>query len=406
LKIRLGLLVLGIMVLSAAGCQRNEEEEPRIRAPRQIFSDLTYSCNPLIRCDRQGDLYLAWREKINDDYSFRVFFCTSRNQGERWSTVLNISRSAYDARDMDLAVDDLGHVFITWFEFHPEEPEGYNVYFCRSWDHGVTWGAPTKMNQGQERASHPALAIDSRGDVLLAWYRLDDNGVIGMRLASSPDLGSTWDYRDFAASPPLHVAQEGGQPFLAAGEDGRLCLLSGTAFQSPVDYGFVCYASLDDGDTWQTQEVHTQAGSMPFHTYPSARFASGDRLVAAWGRILTVGHNSNYWNYFMRRESSGGWSAIQLLSDYDVSRDAKVGLAVAGDKVDVVLARESGLWLLRSNDAGGSWSQPESVSASGRPLFFYSPDMSRGPSGRTFLVAVGSSTGFHSKGSLYLAKFE
>lgn len=57
--------------------------ETQFSEAKQLFPEWTHSSEPIIRCDPQGNIYLAWREKLNGVY--QTFFSFSADSGETWS---------------------------------------------------------------------------------------------------------------------------------------------------------------------------------------------------------------------------------------------------------------------------------------------------------------------------------
>jgi len=115
--------------------------ETQFSQARNLFPQWGHASDPVIRCDAQGNLSLAWREKVGDRH--HAFFSFSQDSGANWSQVLNISRSKKSVDKVDLAVDGGGHFFLAW-------SEGQDILFCRSLNNGASWLLPAKMNSAGE----------------------------------------------------------------------------------------------------------------------------------------------------------------------------------------------------------------------------------------------------------------
>jgi hypothetical protein len=374
--------------------------ETQFSAPKLLFPQWSHSREPIIRCDKQGNLYLAWQEKINGVY--QAFFSFSRDAGANWSQVLNISRSTESVDKISLAVDDFGHFYMVWNYIKWSTSgviEESNIFFNRSLDNGGTWDSFKQINAVGEISTTPVIDINDRGDVLLAWKRWDNGTVSDLRLASSRDLGKSWQNRDFAVP---RSTDYWGEPVLACGTGGSVYLFSGK--EGRDNKGFYFFYAHDYGISWQTQEVPT-GDIYPFKNYSSARFGPENQIYFVWGESSTAGHTAWNGNYFLRRESSGdAWSEIQPLHASCRTVHEKAALAISGDRVDVVMTENGGLFLLRALAGGRSWPYPEFIPGTDRFLFFNSPDMVQHPLGKTFLVFLGSD--IWTDGALYMMQFE
>ena len=369
----------------------------RFSAPKLLFPQWKHSGEPVIRCQAQGNLYLAWHEQTGG--IAQAFFSSSSDLGENWTQVLNVSRSAEMVTEVDLRADDAGHVYMAWQEGYGEATR---VFFSRSLNGGATWLLPRRMNAEGARARKPVLDINDRGDVSIAWYQGEYPADLGLRLAVSRDLGKSWETRDFAL-PKSYYGSE--QPVLISGPGGMVDLLSGCYPDSGVT-GFYCFHSRDYGGSWQARELATNP-VYPFHGYARARSCLGPESQAyvVWGDSSHLGHLAWTGNYFMRRESSGvDWSAIQDFNEICRTNGEKTALSADGDRVDVALAQAGGLFLLRSGDTGRSWALPEFIPGADCFACSGSPDMARHPAGKTFLVYVRSAG--PDERSLVLLSFE
>jgi len=373
--------------------------ETRFSVSSKLFPEWTHSKEPIIRCDGSGNIYLAWLELLNGSY--QAFFCFSRDAGASWSLVLNISRSDQSAYDVDLAVDGQGHFYMVW-NCQAWDSNGLSVsdvFFSRSLDNGATWHLPRQLNGQGELATRPVIDVDERGFIAIAWNIHVGQEVDALRLSTSLDLGQSWKSREFA----VPEAAEWGEPVLASREDGFRCLASG-GFLTGDSHGFYFFSSADRGATWRSQEVLTGGYRSPFAYFSAARFGPEGQVYFCWGDSSMAGHSTYNGNYFLRREASGEWSAIQSLQEICRTVNEKTALSVHPDGVNVVMTENGGLFLLRSDDQGHNWSIPEFIPGADGLLATTSPDMVRHPSGKTFLVYIRKNT--PTDGGLYLMSFD
>jgi hypothetical protein len=368
--------------------------ETRFTAVKRLFPEWTHSSNPVIRCDPQGNIYLAWREKVNDVY--QAFFSFSTTAGETWSQVLNISRSNISVDQVDLAVDAAGHFYMSWIVYKINADA--DVHFCRSLDSGATWHFPVQMDAAAENVRSPSLAADNHGDVFLAWKRVDDPLDPDIRLAVSRDLGKSWKVQNIDTP---RATDPWGEPLLAARPDGMIFLFNG---RYGNEYQFLdVLASPDHGATWNKEEVAV-GDEYPFQLFSQACFGPRGQVYACWGRSSTAGHTASYWNYFLSGDGSGNWGVVRGLHQLCRTVDEKTALAVSNSGVDAIMTQAGGLFLLRSADEGRNWSISEFIPGADGFYANASPDAVRHPAGKTCLVFVTKSTALD--GGLCLLQFE
>jgi hypothetical protein len=370
-----------------------EKGDTQFSEVRQLFPEWSHSSAPIIRCGPEGNIYLAWLEKINGVY--QAFFSFSADNGETWSQVLNISRSNENVDQLDLAADGAGHFYMSWAVF---DNENANVFFCRSLDSGATWHLPIRMDAAGENARNPTLEIDDRGNIHMAWHRWDDPNDPDIRLAASRDLGKSWTMQSIDAP---RATNPWGEPLLAARPDGGMFLFNG---RYGNEYQFLdVFTSLDQGTTWKKQEVAV-GDELPFQRFSLFCLGPEGQIYAGWGRSSTAGHSASYWNYFLAGYGSGNWGAVSRLNRSCRTVDEKTALSVSTAGVDATMTQAGGLFLLRSADEGRTWSVPEFIPGADGLYACTSPDAVRHPSGKTFLVFVKKTTAMD--GGLHLMTFE
>lgn len=367
--------------------------ETRFTAAKALFPEWIHSREPLIRCDGSGNIYLAWLELLNGVY--QAFFSFSADGGETWSQVLNISRSSESVSELDLAVDGAGHFYLAWMV---HRNEGSSVYFCRSLDNGATWHLPRCLDGENEAGANPALDVDDRGNVAAAWRVEEGQETNALRLSRSFDLGASWESRVFAVPD----GDSWGDPVLGSRGDGLRFLAYGGQFGG--ENGFYFFSSSDAGANWRSQQFRTGGYRSPFEKFSAVRLNFQSQMLFSWGASSTAGHSEFNANYFLRREASGAWSAVQDLRMICRTANEKTALSVRSDGVDVVLTGMGGLFLLRSADGGGNWSIPEFIPGADGFHASTSPDAVHHPSGKTYLVFVKKTTAMD--GSLLLTSLE
>lgn len=369
---------------------------------RRLFPGLRDSYGVVIRCDPGGGLYLAWQDKGGDG---RIRFSRSSDNGDTWTSPLDVLPGSMPSYGIDMAVDGAGHAYLVWDDW---EPDGSDIYFCRSLDHGHSWEPPQRLQADRGWDPQAKLAVDDRGGVVVAWRHADPEGghEPGIRLAVSRDLGNTWATRDFVL-PPSSIRWH---PLLFTRPGGMIGLLQGWFRENEDTLRLRLHSSRDYGVKWREEEAAVSGGTRGDED-PRLRIGPEGQMGVVWNAYDYRGRDYGQRNYFLGRDGDGSWGRVQDLRRLCPSETLATALSVSPAGADIVLTGYGCLFLIRSPDAGlswsGSWSVPEAVTGSDGRGFCRDYDMALHPSGRTYLAFVMLRSGEQKDYSeLYLSSFE
>ncbi|MBI4835381.1 MAG: hypothetical protein HY811_11280 [Planctomycetes bacterium] len=87
-----------------------------------------------------------------------------------------------------IAIDENGNIYASWTDERNGHPD---IYFSKSTDSGATFGANIKVNDNNASASKPSMALDSNGNILIAWQD-ERNGNPDIYFAQSANGGITF----------------------------------------------------------------------------------------------------------------------------------------------------------------------------------------------------------------------
>jgi hypothetical protein len=227
----------------------------------QLVEPVNVSRNPetfswLPRMVRDPDspdrIYVLWQEIIfsGGSHGGDILFARSDDGGTSFSQPLNLSRSiggdgkgrinaeTWHNGSLDLVAGPNRTIYAAWTEY--DGP----LWFSRSLDGGKTFSAPQVVTGGKASlpARAPALALDGKGKLYLAWTYGENEGA-NIHLASSSDGGATF-------SKPLVVAPSPGYadaPKLEVGPDDRLHLAYAQSQAGPFAGYHINYTRSEDG---------------------------------------------------------------------------------------------------------------------------------------------------------------
>jgi hypothetical protein len=87
-----------------------------------------------------------------------------------------------------IAIDGNGNIYTAWTDERNGHPD---IYFSKSIDNGATFSANIKVNDNNASASKPSMALDSNGNILIAWQD-ERNGNPDIYFAQSANGGITF----------------------------------------------------------------------------------------------------------------------------------------------------------------------------------------------------------------------
>jgi hypothetical protein len=142
-----------------------------------------------------------------------IFLASRSNKASRW----NLGKEPVVAPPADGSFDDnpwlsadsspqspyLNRLYLAWFRFGSRD---VSLLFSHSDDHGKTWTAPVKINDGGTNVGYPSIAISAGGGIYVAWHDFAQRQI---KLDRSMDGGNTFEadhrirlrVRDLAGCP-------------------------------------------------------------------------------------------------------------------------------------------------------------------------------------------------------------
>ena len=108
-------------------------------------------------------------DNVNGNALDAVWMAVSTDQGVTWTDHLVHNTGIPTMRTDNVfpaaAVDDAGNVYAVWSEIDNTDPTSHpGTFFSYSTDHGATWSAPVKVNQGASQNLTLFPWIDAAGD--------------------------------------------------------------------------------------------------------------------------------------------------------------------------------------------------------------------------------------------------
>ncbi|NVM27996.1 MAG: TIR domain-containing protein [Candidatus Helarchaeota archaeon] len=192
-----------------------------------VWEPFVHSEQPSIAVDQIGNVHLAWRDKSNysgSDYDYDIFYRNLTVSTGTWSNFTVIStESTEESATPSLAVDGFGNIYIAWrdkINFLADTDIFFRNYTAST---GV-WSNTTMLTPDSITDSRsPSLAVEANGNIHIAWEERTNYG--------DGDWDMDIVYQEWRPSmgrwsPTTIVSRESttdsGDPSLAVDSDGNV----------------------------------------------------------------------------------------------------------------------------------------------------------------------------------------
>jgi hypothetical protein len=152
-------------------------------ADTRMTNNAAYSVNPSVAV-YGSVVHVVWHD--TRDGNEEIYYKRSSDAGVSWGADTRLTNSTSDSYSASVAVSG-SLVHVSWTDFHDGNGE---IYYKRSTDAGVTWGADTRLTNNPAYSIYPSVAVSS-SFVHVVWYEnRDDNYEVYYK--RSIDGGITW----------------------------------------------------------------------------------------------------------------------------------------------------------------------------------------------------------------------
>lgn len=192
------LLVTSLVVVAS-------DDDPEITSdisfsrPNQEVDDGTAnSMSPDIGVDLDDAIHVVWSDDRTSSYG--IYYSGSIDQGQTWSSAKRIDSGTpgSNSRMPSVAVDRSNspfsyRIYVAWLE--GLAAGGAHIFASYSYDSGATWATPVSVDTAPQSVIclDPDVAVDSSGNVYVAWWDNRDPSYRHIFVATSKDGGLSFD---------------------------------------------------------------------------------------------------------------------------------------------------------------------------------------------------------------------
>ncbi len=140
-----------------------------------------HSIYPSLALDSTGNVHITWQDYT--DYAgsgadIDIFYKRWEVSTSSWTTTEVVStESTGDSESSSLAVDTLGDVYISWYDWTDYAGSGADIdIFYKRWEVSTSSWTTTEVvsTESTNHSVHPSLAVDTDGNIHIAWYDQTD----------------------------------------------------------------------------------------------------------------------------------------------------------------------------------------------------------------------------------------
>jgi hypothetical protein len=314
--------------------------------------------DPQVAMDANGDTFVAWSEGTSSHSQVRAAFAPA---GGIWHTTPEaFGDASLVSGSVRLAVDSKGDEVLAWITTDPSA--GTSVPYATYRPAGGSWLTPSRLSGAATQPQTnfpPAVAIDPHGNATVVWQLKDQPSAHSVIQASRHVPGGFFDW-SLLPSTLSNTAHDSYEPAVAADSFGNVTAIwadnSGTAEQIlGADF------SATQG-TWTAAPYAVEAATGANLRSPAIAFDQYGDATAAWMFGAATG---DQWVQSSDRPVGGSWSQTPTDVSGDIaSADTSgpvVSVAPDGQAALAWVDDSSGPLKVRASVrdlAGGGWLPP------------------------------------------------
>lgn len=259
--------------------------------PKNISIDSRYAVSPVVAVDNNGSINIAWLDLDTE----LVYFYRSDDKGENCSlcnAIFDISEIEY-SYTVAMALDSMGNINLVWEGYRYYN--NYYIFFSRSENNGANWTDPVILHDNLEESSHPAIAVDNRGNINVAFAAISNDNTYypSIHFCKSSDNGLSW-------SKPVNIHHNignGYEPSIAVDNNGNINVVF---YQSKDVF---LSRSFNGGLTWEEERNLNRSFEDGNCYSPDIAISNQGDLYFVWDNHLRSSNRGRY-IYFLSQHST------------------------------------------------------------------------------------------------------
>lgn len=142
-----------------------------------------------------SNVHIVWFDTRPGNHE--IYYKRSIDDGTSWGADIRLTNNIYNSFYPTIAASG-SNVYVVWQDDR-EHPEHWNLFFKKSSDGGLNWGADTRLTNNLSSSITPSIAA-SGTNVHVIW---NENGILGYKI--STDAGITWGAETSLTNTPVYT---------------------------------------------------------------------------------------------------------------------------------------------------------------------------------------------------------
>ena len=313
--------------------------EPDVRLTNNPAGSQTSYNNAWCIAANGNVVHIVWMDDRDGYPNSEIYYKRSTDGGVTWGADTRLTNNGFASMYPSIAISG-SNVHVVWQDYRAINEE---IYYKHSTDGGITWGADTRLTSNTDWSQYPSIAVS--GTLINVVWEDNRDGNDEIYYKRSTDGGIIWgaDTRltnatSYSWSPSIAVFGSFIHVVWSDNRDG--------------DYEIYYKLSTDGGLIWGTDTRLTNNSFGSF--YPSIA-VSGTLIHVVWHD-----DREGNWEIYYKRSSDGGinWGADTRLTN-NTANSGFPSIAVSGTLVHTVWRdyRDGNyeIYYKRSTDWGINW---------------------------------------------------
>ncbi len=307
------------------------------RGPQRLETNLLAdSYYPQVAVDDQGRALVVWFRLLS---GYGDIWAKVYQPGAGWQPEGTIESLDGDARYPVVAVSG-STFFMAWEHLLPGS---VSVIYVSRYIPGSGWDGPLKISTGTTGASMPAVAVDGRGNALVAWTQLNASNFYEVQASRFNAASGYWDVPTLLGASP---ALDNYNPRVAMDPSGNGVVAWNRTPDITNGPGAICAVSYKAGTGWQIPASipSLQAGvEGADDAYGCSLAMSSAGAVLGWAEsVSATGYRpfARIW-----KPSSGTWSAAATITN----------ATLEGSSPEVAIDGQGKAYAAWVQNSGGAW---------------------------------------------------
>lgn len=302
------------------------------KKPVKIQDDDADAYSPLVVIDERGNAIAIWNQ-TNPVYDRTNIYANYYKKDRGWTrSALIQSDNSILATDAALTINEKGTAVAMWSQFDSNQDQAQTGLVTRFFVPGKGWQTPEFVTN--EDAGSPSIALDERGNAMVAWTTLNPETFQYNVEARLRQAKGKWSENQSIQSDP-YVDSSNVQVALN-NEGNALVVWLGEESSDFGSNSINVYSNhYTKGSGWSTDETVDEAAP---YTEPQLAMDEHGSAIAVWEKT-SQGPNpyvSFHDIYAYHYSPDYGWDSNQVIENYDAdSVYPKVAMSENGDALAI-----------------------------------------------------------------------